>query len=309
MSTQPYGEVRAGQSTDPDWALVLTGGGNRGAIQAGALRALFETGFRPGLIVGVSVGAINGSYLAFHPSETGVADLIEIWRGLDGKQLFGTRHVEARTWLAFMLGRPAAFTSRGLRRLLESELPGRLFADTRVPLAVTATHLETGTGRVITQGSVVDAVLASSALPGFLPPVIVAGERLVDGAVADPMPLHVVTERGLSRAVVVDPGHACRCPRVYETALSVIQQSVAVMTRHSIMYGYQSAGSSPEVVHIGLSCHDDLPFTDFSHADQMIESGYAEASEILHRRPGGFPWSSGRHRFESEAGARMGTAP
>lgn len=303
MSTQLSGEVRAVQ----DWALILTGGGNRGAIQAGALRALFETGFRPGLIVGVSVGAINGSYLAFHPSERRVADLIELWRGLDGRQLFGTRHVEARTWLAFILGRPAAFTSRGLRRLLESELPGRLFADTTVPLAVTATHLETGTGRVITQGSVVDAVLASSALSGFLPPVTVAGERLVDGTVADPMPLHVVTERGLSRVVVVDPGHACRCPRVYETASSVIQQSVSVMTRHSIMFGYQTAVSDLELVHIGLSCHDDVPFTDFSRADQMIESGYAEAREILDRRPDGFPWSGSRHPFGPEATTTTGS--
>lgn len=188
MSPRRHEESSAGRDPDPGWGLILTGGGNRRAIQAGALRALFETGI-PACSHRRGLGwAINGAYLAFHPSEAGVTDLVNIWRNLDGRELFGTRHAQARTWLALISGRPAAFTNRGLRRLLASELPGRRFADTTVPLAVTATHLETGTGRVITQGNVVDAVLASSALPGFLPPVTVEGELLVDGAVADPMP-------------------------------------------------------------------------------------------------------------------------
>lgn len=262
------------------------GGGNRGAIQAGALRALFETGFSPGLIVGISVGAINGAYLAFYPDYQGTLELEQIWRRLDGKSLFGTKHLVARTLLALATRRSAALSNRGLKRLLESSLPSRDFADTAVPFLVTATHLETGTGRILAEGNIVDAVLASSALPGFLPPVTVDGEHLIDGAVAEPVPLQLARQRGLAGMVVIDPGYACRCPCVHDTALAVVQHSVALLARQCVIARFEASDNDAKVFPIGLSCHEDVPFTDFTRTEEMLRSGYEEARRILATRVG-----------------------
>ena len=286
--TSPVGRTQS-RATD-GWALILTGGGNRGAIQAGALLALFESGFRPDLIVGVSVGAINGSYLAFYPDLSGARKLVEFWRNLRSGELFGTGAPRLRALVAFTLRRAAAFSNHGFRAILDRELPSRNFADTLVPFAVTATHLESGTARTLADGDLIEAVLASAAVPVHLPPVLVAGERLIDGAVADPVPLHIVRERGLTRAVIIEPGHACNCPRVYESALSIVQQSVAVLARRCMEAEMRAGAEQLDVVHIGLACYADVPLTDLSRTPAMLSSGYEEASGRLRSLPGGLPW-------------------
>ncbi len=275
------------QLSDPGWALILPGGGNRGAIQAGALLALFERGFVPELIVGVSAGAINGAYLAFHPSLEGIRDIVEIWRGLTGRSLFGTRLPSLRRLAAFALGRAAAFKSDGLEHLLVENLPSDRFEDTSVPLVVAATHLETGTARALESGDLVKAVLASAALPAVLPPVTVDGELLVDGAVADPIPIHVATERGFTRVMVVEPGYSCACPRVFESAQSVMGQALAIMARERLHLELQAYSKSVNVVHLGLTCHADRPISDFSATKQMIASGHSEAAQKLDALFGG----------------------
>lgn len=274
------------------WGLILTGGGNRGAAQAVALGALFETGFEPELIVGVSVGAINGAYLAFHPNLKGVAAIWRIWRGLDEEALYGRRLHRLRTLAALVLGRPAAFSNRGLRRLLERELPSRRFEDTRLPFVVTATHLETGTARAIGTGDIVQAVLASAAVPVHLPPVLVDGERLIDGAIADPVPLHLVAAHGLTGAAVIEPGHDCSCRRVFDDALSVAQQSVSVLARRCIDAELRAGTPGVQIIHLGLGCDSRREFTDFSQSEAMLRSGYEEASHRLNSLPAGLPWTN-----------------
>jgi NTE family protein len=266
------------QLSDPGWALILPGGGNRGAIQAGALLALFERGFAPELIVGVSAGAINGSYLAFHPSLDGVHEIHEIWRSLTARNLFGTRIPSVRRLWALAAGRTAAFKNDGMEHLLVKHLPSRQFENTTVPLVVIATHLETGTARALDSGDLVKAVLASAALPSILPPVAFDGELLVDGGIADPTPIHVATERGFTRVMVVEPGYSCACPRVFESAQSILGQSLAIMARARFDLELAANPRSVELVHLGLTCDADRPITDFSATNQMIASGRSEAA-------------------------------
>lgn len=294
MTTQHQADYDAlGSGGHERWALILTGGGNRGAIQAGAALALFETGFVPDLIVGVSAGALNGAYLASFPSIEGAERLTAIWRRVDGRRLFGTRFPRARTVAALLLGRRSAYTNSGLRSLLETELPSTRFEDTAVPLAVTATHLESGTARTLASGDMIRAVLASAAVPAHLPPVMVDGEWLIDGAIADPVPLHIPAGRGIDRIVVIEPGYACACSRVYESALSIMQQSVAVLARRCMDTELGTARHDLDIIHVGLSCHADLPLTDLSQTETMVASGYGEASSVL-RSLGPLPWAGAR---------------
>lgn len=286
-----------------DWALVLQGGGNRGAIQAGALLALFETGFVPRLIIGVSVGAINGAYLAFHPDVDGASRLIDIWRHLDGRTLFGSRFPRLRTLATLLGGRTAAFSNENLGKLLTRSLPSDRFDDTVVPFVAVATHLATGTARALAAGSISRAVLASAALPAHFPPVTINGELLVDGAVADPVPLHLAWERGLTRAVVVDPGFSCDCPRVYDSGMAIVQQAVATLARRCIVSELTAAEDHLRVLHLGLSCHTEVPMTDLSQTEQMIRSGYLEASAALASTP---PWAGTDHHLDEDTRERKG---
>ncbi len=265
-------------------ALILTGGGNRGAIQAGALLALFEQGYRPDLIIGVSVGAINGSMLAFYPTTDGVHRVLDIWRSLTGSHLFGAGSLAWRGLAAILLRRPAAFSNRGLRDLLIQHLPSRHFSDTTVPFLAVATNLETGRAVHIADGDLVRAVLASAAAPLHLPPVKVGGELLVDGAIADPVPIGAALAAGASQVVVVEPGHACDCPKVYDNVVSIFSQSIAIMARGILAAELDAAEGSANIVHLGLTCHSDIPMTDLSRTPEMIDSGYREASRWLESR-------------------------
>lgn len=262
-------------------ALVLTGGGNRGAIQAGALLALFEQGLRPGLVVGVSVGAINGAMLSFYPTTDGVHRVLDIWSTLDGGHLFGSGSVAWRGLVALLLRRPAAFSNSGLRDLLNRHLPSHRFSDTTVPFLAVATNLETGMAVHITDGDLVQAVLASAAVPVHLPPVDVGGELLVDGAIADPVPVDAALAAGATQVVVVEPGHACDCPKVYDNAASIFSQSIAIMARGRLATDLAAASGHIDIVHLGLTCHADIPMTDLSRTSEMIDSGYQEASRWL----------------------------
>ncbi|GMQ97692.1 MAG: patatin-like phospholipase family protein [Acidimicrobiia bacterium] len=262
-------------------ALVLTGGGNRGAIQAGAVLALFEQGFRPDLIIGVSVGAINGALLSFYPTVYGVHRMLHTWRGLDGHELFGTGSLAWRGLAAFVLGRPAAYSNQGLRDLLLRRLPSRRFSDTTVPFVAVATNLETGVPVYLSDGDLIQAVLASAAIPVHLPPVRVQGQLLVDGAIADPAPIQIALDAGATQVVVVEPGHACDCPKVYDNAASIFSQSIAIMARGILAAELDAAEGSANIIHLALTCHADIPMTDLSRASEMIDSGYQEASRWL----------------------------
>ncbi len=262
-------------------ALILTGGGNRGAIQAGAVLALFEHGFRPDLIIGVSAGAINGSFLSFHPTVDGAHRMIEIWRSLDRSTLFGPGSEFLRGLAALLLRRPSIYSNRGLRTVLTTELPSRSFDDTAVGLIVVATDLDTGDARYLRHGDVVEAVLASAAAPLRLPPVEVAGERLIDGAIADPVPIEQALKVGMEHIVVVEPGYACAGFGASSTALGVFTRSMEIIAKGRTTAELQIASDPAHVPHLGLTCHAEVQLTDLSRTDEMIESGYDEASVWL----------------------------
>src|SRR6516162_8162066 len=161
-------------SNSPRTALVLGGGGSRGAVGVGLYRALAELGIRIDLIVSSSIGAVNGALIAggMHPKE-----LEDGWRAIRTKDVVGSRW----QFLRLFTGAPSAFSNRSLRNLLQRMLPVRSFSELRIPLAIVTTDLETGETIVLTEGDLIDAILASTALPGLFPPIAWRGRRLVDG--------------------------------------------------------------------------------------------------------------------------------
>src|ERR1700723_2692984 len=121
-------------------AFVLGGGGVLGAAEVGMLRALLERGIVPDVIVGSSVGALNGAFIAADPSLASVARMAEVWTGLSDRGVFGGSVLGQIGTLAGH-GTPL-HSNDGLRRLIEDELGQRQFADLAVRFECVAASIE-----------------------------------------------------------------------------------------------------------------------------------------------------------------------
>jgi NTE family protein len=184
-------------------AFVLGGGGLLGAHEVGMLRALSEAGIRPDLVVGTSVGAINGALVAADPARA-VWRLDQLWHG-DELRLAFSENLWGRTVRLVRSGTHLN-SLEPLRRLLSGALPGEDFADLEVPFQCVAASIETASARWFSSGPVVPAVLASCAVPGLLPPVEVDGGHYFDGGLVDSIPVGRAVTLGASTVYVLQVG-------------------------------------------------------------------------------------------------------
>jgi len=152
-------------------AFVLAGGGSLGAVQAGMLQELIAAGVRPDLVVGVSAGSINGAFLAYDPTPATAEHIAELWRRVTTREALG---LSWRSLFGLLGLRGHVADARGIQGLLERELPYRTFDAARVPLHIVAADEATGAEVLLSEGSVVTAVLASTAIPGVFAPVTVS---------------------------------------------------------------------------------------------------------------------------------------
>jgi NTE family protein len=177
-------------------AVTLGGGGVFGAAHVGAGYALERRGFVPDLIVGTSVGALNGAIAAAHPDRA-ASWLDLVWTRIHRREVFP---------LGLPYSRPSICSDRGLRRLFaRAELPTRI-DQLPIPFAAVAMDLATGSQAVLDRGDLESALLASSAIPGILPPVHRDGRTLVDGGVVAYVPVRAAVELGAASVVVVAGG-------------------------------------------------------------------------------------------------------
>ena len=185
-------------------AVVLSGGANLGAIQVGMLRALAERGVVPDLLVGTSAGALNAAVVAEHGLTVAAVDrLADIWRSLRARDVFPPDPLHL---VSALRGRSQSlFTDAGLRRIVDRSLAVIAVEDTRIPLIVVTTDVLTGREVDLGWGPITDALLASSAIPGLLPPVRWRDRTLVDGGIADNTSLAPAIISGADTVYVLPP--------------------------------------------------------------------------------------------------------
>jgi NTE family protein len=243
------------------------------------LRELLASGVTPDLVVGSSAGAINGAYLAGAPSVAGIARLETLWRGLQRSDVFPL------TW--------RGIDPRGLRRLLEAHLPYRELERTPVPLHVVATDLLGGGPVTLSQGSAIEAVLASCAIPGVFPPVRIGERYLVDGAVASNTPIRVAKELGARRLVVLPSGYACALDAPPRGALANALHALTLLIARQLAADLERCRDEVEIVAVPPLCPLAVSPYDFSHAGELIERAALQTRRWLdkggleqHRIPG-----------------------
>ena len=174
-------------------ALVLAGGGSFGAIQVGMLHSLATHGIAADMVVGSSVGSLNGAYYAGNPTLEGVERLEAIWRALRRSDVFP---VNWAAMLGFLVRRNFLVEPDGLRMLIESNLTYRNLEDAKIPIHIVATDILTGGTVVLSEGSAAQAIIASAAIPAVFPPVRFEEVYLVDGAVSSNTAVKVAVDAG-----------------------------------------------------------------------------------------------------------------
>jgi NTE family protein len=214
----------------PRVAFVLGGGGHQGAYEVGMLKALLEARIAPELVVGTSVGALNGAAIAAAPELDTVARLRQIWLKLDQDPIFGGSLFGRAATLA--RSRTHLHSNEPLRTMLEQLLPASRFSELVVPFQCVAASIEKAAEHWFHQGALVDAILASCAIPGVLPPVEIDGEHFVDGGIVNSIPISRAVELGAKEIYVLHVGRIERPLVPPRTPLQVAMVAFEIARRH-----------------------------------------------------------------------------
>jgi len=185
-------------------AFVLGGGGLLGACEAGMARALLECGIRPDLVVGTSIGAINGAAIAADPTVEGADRLVDMWGRLSDDDVLGGS-VLGRLG-ALLRTRTSLHAPDELGTLLQQQLPIQRIEDLPVAFECVAASIERAQEHWFTAGDLVPAVLASCALPGVFPPVLINGEHYLDGGLVNSIPIARAIAQGADEIWVLHVG-------------------------------------------------------------------------------------------------------
>ena len=269
-----------GHSRHPTTAFVLGGGGNLGAVQVGMVRALLAHGVTPDLIVGCSVGALNGAALAGDPTVAGAERLVDIWRNLKSGEVFPTTNLTSVVAL-LRKGRRALGNNAGLRALVEELATFRNFEDAAVPFQVVATSLASGCERWFDSGPIVEPILASAALPAVFPPVEIDGELHVDGAVVDNVPIRRAAELGADRIYVCHVGNFQRPRNEPKRPIDVLLQSFSIARNHRFSSEMTRDWGDAELIVLPAVDPGPIGRADFRRTNELIDLGYAAATSHL----------------------------
>jgi len=272
-------------------AFVFSGGGNRGAAQAGALLALLERNIRPDLIVGTSVGALNGVPFAVDPSLENARMAVETWKRVRRNDVFPGNPLTVGWRILTRQGSLHGHDS--FRRFVLSILPGgaRRFGDLKIPCIVTATVLGTGKLRLFgpdPEERLIDALLASTAIPPFFPAYQYRGEWLVDGAVVANLPLAQAFARGARTIYALDivdevlPVNGRSLGQTLSFSLRAMLSQQEELERRVVALGRRRGITIHD---ISLAAGQQLAYNDFSSSAALIEIGYQAATSYLDAQP------------------------
>jgi NTE family protein len=269
----------------PRTAFVLGGGGVLGSTQVGMLRALLEREIVPDLILGTSVGALNGAMLAADPSLAAVEQLTRLWGELADSEVFsGSVFGRART---LVTQRTHLHPSDGLRELAETHLAVSHIEDLPVRFQCVAASVQKATAHWFTSGSVTDAVLASCAVPGLLPPVQINGEHFMDGGLVHSIPVGRAVRLGAQRIFVLHVGRVEQPLQPPRWPWQVGLVAFEIARRHRFVEEMATLPESTEVYVLPSGDPDtplvSLRYRDASRLGQRIELGYTASAGYLDR--------------------------
>lgn len=267
-------------------AFVLSGGAAIGSAQVGHLLVLRDLGIVPDFIVGTSVGAINGAAVAADPAE-GAGKLLEIWAAVRREDVFPPPSLHMISSLH--RGMTGVLPVRGLVSLITSHLDVARLEDLVIPLHVVATDAVTGALVDLVEGPVVEALLASSAIPGIFPPRVIGGRTLMDGGLVANVPVDHALGLGARTAMVMDAAWPCELTQPPRSMRESIGVALRLLTRSQADAQMVAAARRGLVVHLPTPCTPRRSALDFRGVVDVIEATADLTQEFFDDRAG-LPW-------------------
>jgi NTE family protein len=259
-------------------ALVLGGGGLKGFAHIGVFRALQELGIEPAVVAGTSIGALIGAAYARGMPLSEMADRA---RALKRRDLFRLNR------MGMILERqhsPAIYLDEPLRNVVQSVVGPKRFDQMKKTLLVNTVDIERGTQVVwglpgLRDVSVIDAVYASCALPGFYPPGTIDGRVCVDGGVIDNLPVSIAG-RGMDAVIAVDTGSSDLEPEndIGAAGFASIYMRAASTMMHALQLAPFATWTRPPMILIRPKV-SHIGWFSFAHTDELLEAGYTAAME------------------------------
>jgi NTE family protein len=251
------------------------------------LRALLERDIGPDLVLGTSVGALNGALIAADPTPNVVERLVELWHSASaGREIYGDSPMRQAA-RALRTG-THLHSAVPLRERIRLELGDRTFDDLAVPFQCCAASIERATEHWFSSGSVVDAVVASAAVPGLMPPAKVGDEHFLDGGIVNSIPLDRAVQLGADRIFVLQVGRVDKPLAVPTRPWDVARVSFEIARRHR--YVRELAEVPPSVeVHVlptgSAEVEQDsfLAYRNFAAVGRRIEQAHAASLDYLDR--------------------------
>ncbi|XVJ50073.1 patatin-like phospholipase family protein (plasmid) [Pseudomonas sp. UBT] len=253
-------------------ALVLAGGGSLGAVQVGMLQALVEAEVSFDLVVGASVGAINGAYFAARPNAKGVSELADFWRSLRKSDVFPFSALD--TFKGILNRRGHLLSASALHRLVRRSLPVELIEETELPLHIVTTNLLSGAEELLSSGNAEQALLASAAIPLVFPNVRVGEKFLVDGGVTSNTPISSAVTLGATRVVVLPTGFGCACLCPPSGLVALALHTLNLMSMRQLVRDIELYKARAAIHVVPPLCPLDASVFDFNQTDQLLQRAY-----------------------------------
>ena len=273
-------------------ALVLGGGGLKGFAHIGVFRALQEMGITPTVVAGTSIGALIGAAYARGMNTSEMADRA---RALKRRDLFRLNR------MGFLLERQhaaAIYMEDPLREVVKSVVTEKRFDQLKTTLLVNTVDITRGTQVVwglpgLRHVSVVDAVYASCALPGFYPPGHVDDRLCVDGGVIDNLPVSIAS-RGMDAVIAVDTGSSDLEPEndIATAGFASIYMRAATTMMHALQLAPFANWAKPPMILIRPKVNH-IGWFSFDKTDELLEAGYVAALEACKHYEECIAWGIG----------------
>lgn len=257
---------------------MFAGGGSFGAIQVGMMDSLARHDITADMVVGSSVGALNGAFYASDPTVDGVERLANIWRGLRRQDVFPFTW---RTLLSFLWRRDFLISHDGVRKLVDDHIPYRNLEEARLPVHIVTTDIVTGDSVVFSKGPAAEAIVASTAIPGAFAPVHYGDRYLADGAISSNTPVRLAVKQGARRLIILPTGHACANESPPVGALANALHALTLLIARQMVSELENIGPDIEYFVVPPLCPLVGSPYDFSRTAEHIERARLNTDEWL----------------------------
>lgn len=267
--------------------VAYSGGGNRGAIHLGIMKALIEEKIIPTHIAGVSAGAFVGAFHAADPTSESYFNLLRDFLGEMGRDLFG---LSVPQIIGKFLTNGTNIKSLGsldkLEKFMRKNLPFKTFEELKVPLVIGVTNEQNGQDTWISKGDIILPLLATSSVPGMQPPVEINGVSYIDGGATDNLPLFELARERCGTIYACNAGYggeALRGPKNFLERMVAARELSHYQTERYEEELIKCLYPSINIQHIEPKVGKDLPPYDFNSEkiDQVIQGSYTRTKQIL----------------------------